>query len=54
MDQQPVIEPWQWEDAIGSFHEAIAEIKRRVEAGEPLPESGYFRRDPSKIINPSD
>ena len=54
MDQQVVIEPWQEQDAIGSFHEAMAEIKRRVDAGEPLPESGYFRRDPGKIINPQD
>jgi len=54
MDQQSVIEPWQEQDAIGSFHEAMAEIKRRVEAGEPLPETGYFRRDSDKIINPKD
>lgn len=30
-------EPWQEQDAVGSYAEAIAEIGRRVREGEPLP-----------------
>lgn len=29
-------------DALGSFHVAIAEMRRRHLAGEPIPATGYF------------
>lgn len=38
-----MIEQWQEEDAKASYAEAIAEIGRRVKAGEePMPTTGYF------------
>lgn len=43
-DYSPPIDDYDWEaDAIGSFRDAIAEIGRRVKAGEePVPTTGYF------------
>ena len=39
-------EPWQDADAVGSFYEAIAELRRRHEAAESEPTTGYFARRP--------
>jgi hypothetical protein len=39
------LELWQWEDANGSFCEAVAEIGRQVKAGGALPTTGYFARE---------
>lgn len=35
---------WREDDALGSFHEAIGELRRRHLVGEPAPMTGYFAR----------
>lgn len=39
-------EPWQEADAVGSYYEAIAELRHRHLAGEPEPTTGYFGSRP--------
>jgi hypothetical protein len=33
---------WREQDSILSYYAAIDEIRRRVEAGAPIPSTGYF------------
>ena len=39
---------WLEQDAIGSYYDAIAEIGKRVRAGEPVPECLLSRRNGAK------
>lgn len=43
-DDAPLTPDEQQQDSVGSYYDAIAEIKRRVEAGAPIPTTGYFGR----------
>ena len=43
--RETVAQPYDPEaDAVGCYRDAVAEIKRRVDAGEPPPATGYFAK----------
>lgn len=41
-------------DAALSFHAAIDELRRRHQAGEPVPREGYFAVSPRRVPDADD